>query len=140
MGRSVKLLIGLAAALAAAWIGHGPLGQGAAFVDRTEALAKATVNAAGVPGVEVHLGREPLTRAALLSGPANDLQRNGIGDLPGLTQRVAEVPGVSSARWEQGGRTMPLVVETLALAALFYLIGIILGRILFRPKRKSFLE
>ena len=140
MGRSVKLLIGLVAALAAAWVGHGPLGQGAAFVDRTEALAKAAVRDAGVPGVDVHLGRDPLSRAAILSGPANDFQRNGIGDLPGITQRVADVPGVASARWDNGARPIPLVAETLGLAALAYLIGVVLGRILFRPKRKSFLE
>lgn len=140
MSRSVKLMIGLAIALAAAWIGHGPLGQGAAFVDRTEALAKAAVRAAGVPGVDVHLGRDPLSRAAVLSGPADDFQRNGIGDLPGLTQRVADVPGIASARWDNGGRVIPLIAETLGLAALAYLIGVILGRILFRPKRRSFLE
>lgn len=140
MGRSAKLLIGLVAALAAAWIGHGPLGQGAAFVDRTEALAKAAVRDAGVPGIDVRLGRDPLTRAAILSGPANDFQRNGIGDLPGITERVAAVPGVASARWDNGGRPIPLVAETLGLATLAYLIGLVLGKILFRPKRKSFLE
>lgn len=140
MGRSVKLLIGLAVALAAAWVGHGPLGQGAAFVDRTEALARTKVREAGVPGVDVRLGRDPLSRTAILSGPANDLQRNGIGDLPGLTQRVADVPGVASARWDNGARPIPLVAETLGLAALAYVLGVILGRILFRPKRKSFLE
>jgi hypothetical protein len=140
MGRSVKLLIGLVVALAAAWVGHGPLGQGAAFVGRTEALAKAAVRGAGVPGVDVRLGRDPLSRTAILSGPANDFQRNGIGDLPGITQRVADVPGVASARWDDGARPIPLVAETLGLAALAYLIGVGLGRVLFRPKRKSFLE
>jgi len=141
MGKGVKLLIGLAIALAAAWIGHGPLGQGAASSDRPNRSPKRRWRAADVPGVDVRLGRDPLSRAAILSGPANDFQRNGIGDLPGITQRVADVPGISLGRaGDNGGRSVPLVAETLGLAALAYLIGIILGRILFRPKRRSFLE
>jgi hypothetical protein len=34
MPKLVKFLIGLAAALAAGWISHGPLGRGEQFIDR----------------------------------------------------------------------------------------------------------
>jgi hypothetical protein len=139
MSRWTRLLIGLAAALVAGWVGHGPLGQGAAFVDRTEALARAQVGATGVPNIEVHLGRDPLSRVAFMSGPANDFQRQGIGRLPGLDGRVGAVAGVSSVRWDGAAGGVPLLAETLALVALFYLIGVGLGWVFFRPKRETFL-
>jgi hypothetical protein len=139
MSPAVKLLIGLVVALAAAWLGHGPLGQGAAFIDRTEALAKAEVAQAAVPGVAVHLGRHPLSRTAFLSGPANDFQRRGIGQLPGLDGRVGGVPGIAGVRWDGAGGGVPLLVETLGLAVFAYLIGVGLGWILFRPRRETFL-
>ena len=37
MSRWQKLSIGLAAALLAGWVSHGPLGRGTAYVDRLEA-------------------------------------------------------------------------------------------------------
>jgi hypothetical protein len=134
-----KLLIGLCAALAAGWIGHGPLGRGAAFVDRIETQAKAVVRASAVPGVEVRFSRDPLSRLAILSGPANDFQREGQGRLPGLNQRVGGVPGVSAISWDQAGRPVPLIAETLLLVALTYLIGVGFGWLFSRPKRETFL-
>jgi hypothetical protein len=139
MSRWTKGLIGLAVALAAGWIGHGPLGQGAAFIDRTEALAKAEAAATGVPRIEVRLGRDPLSRRAMLSGPANDFQRSGIGRLPGIDGRVGAVPGVSGVSWDPARRGIPLLAETLALVALAYLIGVGFGWVLFRPRRVGFL-
>jgi hypothetical protein len=100
MSPAAKFLIGLAAALLAGWIGHGPLGQGAAFVDRLEAQAKAVVREAEVPGVQVRFDRDPLSRQAILSGPANDFQREGQGQYPGLNDRVRAIPGVAGVRWE----------------------------------------
>jgi hypothetical protein len=142
MSAPLKLLIGLALALAAGWIGHGPLGQGAAFVDRTEALAREQVRLAAVPGVAVRLGREPLSRTAHLSGPADDFQRHGIGLLPGIDGIVGDAPGIGAVRWDadgNGGGDMPLLIETLGFAALAWLIGVGLGWVLFRPRRETFL-
>jgi hypothetical protein len=135
----LKLLVGLAAALAAGWVAHGPLGQGAAFADQVEARAKAVVQAAGIPGVEVRLIRDPLSRHAVLSGRANDFQREGLGNLPGLDQRVAEVPGISGISWNDAGRSIPLLAETLLLVALAYAIGVGIGWLFSRPKRETFL-
>jgi len=99
----LKFTIGLAAALLTGWISHGPLGQGEAFVGLMEAQAKAVVREAAVPGVEVRFSRNPLNRVAILSGPANEFQREGQGLLPGLNQRVGAVPGVASVRWAEPG-------------------------------------
>ena len=100
MSRRLKFLIGLAAALLTGWISHGPLGQGKAFVAVMEAQAKVVVREAEIPGVEVRFSRNVLNREAILSGPANEFQREGQGLLPGLNERVRAVPGVATVRWD----------------------------------------
>ena len=137
-----KLLIGFAAALLAGWIAHGPLGRGALFIDSVQAHAEAVLRDAELPGVRVSFPRDPLSRTAWLSGPANDFQRNGQGGLPGLTERVAAVSGVAAVRWTDENSSpggIPLLAETLPMVALAFLIGLGLGRLFFRPKRTSFL-
>lgn len=94
-----KFVIGLAASLATGWIYHDPAGNGERLVGALEAQARAAVAKAAVPGVEVALGRDPLSRTATLSGPADQLQRDGLGSLPGLTDIVAGVEGVSAVKW-----------------------------------------
>jgi hypothetical protein len=139
MPTGVKLLIGLALALAAGWIAHGPLGGGAALVDRLESDARAGVASAGVPGIAVRLDRSPLSRRATLSGPANDLQREGLGSQKGISDHVREVEGIGTVRWADEPpserRTMTLLAETLVLAALAYLIGLGLGWLLWGRRR-----
>lgn len=99
MSPLVKFLVGLAAALLAGWIAHGPLGQGEAFVDRLDAQSKAVIRAWEVP-VQVRFERNPLSREAILSGHADRFQREGLPNFPGINGRVAMVPGVSGVRWE----------------------------------------
>ncbi len=99
MSPGVKFLIGLAAVVLMGWVYHGPVGNGEALVDRLEGEARAAVAASEVPGVQVRLGRDPLSRAATLSGPANDFQREGMGQFPGLNDRVRAVEGISSIEW-----------------------------------------
>src|SRR3546814_11003123 len=99
MSRTVKFLIGLAAALLTGWIYHGPLGHGGALVNGLEAQARAAVARTEVPGISVSLGHDPLSRTATLSGPADSLQREGQGDLPGLTELVADLPGLARVHW-----------------------------------------
>jgi hypothetical protein len=141
MPTAVKLLIGLALALAAGWIAHGPLGGGARLVDRLESEARAGVAKAGVPGIAVRLDRDPLTRRATLSGPANDLQREGLGSQMGISDYVREVEGIGAVRWADepppDRRTPPLLVETLILAAFSYLLGLALGWVLWGRRRRE---
>lgn len=142
MGRTAKLLIGLVAALLAGWLHFGPMGNGAAQIAEIEARARAVVAATEIPGIEVRLGHDPLSRAASLSGPADEFQREGMGGQKGLTERVAEVEGVSSVRWTdegEAGFAMPLLVETLAYSLLAYLLGLALGWLIWgRERREGF--
>ena len=140
----VKALSGLTTVLAASFVWHGPMGRGEAYVAGLERQARAVVAEGGMTGVEVRLDRSPLARNATFSGVANDFQRRGMLDEPGLIGRVDAIPGMARVRWddepirERGA--MPLVAETALLAALAYLIGLALGWLLWgRPRREGFL-
>jgi hypothetical protein len=144
MPPALKATIGLLAALAAAWIWHGPLGNGGRLIDRLEAEARAEVARTELPGIELNLSRAPLARVATLSGSANELQREGLGSQKGLSDYARDVEGISDVRWadEQGAgrRVMPLLLETFALAALAYLLGLGLGWLVWgRRRREGFL-
>ena len=143
MPPAVKILIGLAAALLAAWLWHGPLGNGAAFVDSLERQARAAVATTDLTGIDVRVGRKPLSRNAMLSGPANDLQREGLGSGKGLSDLVREVPGIGRVAWAdepvRERAALPLLAERMILAALAYLIGLALGWLLWgRQRREGF--
>ena len=99
MPKLVKFLIGLAAALAAGWISHGPLGRGEQFIDRMEADLQAVLGIVNLPGVTGRMQRDPLARAAILSGPADQFQREGVGSLPGINRRVMLIPGMARFEW-----------------------------------------
>ena len=141
MPTAVTLLIGFALALLAAWISHGPLGRGEKMVDRIEVEARAAVAKAGLPGVSVRLDRNPLTRRATLSGAANDLQREGLASQKGVSDYVRDVRGIGPVRWadepDRARRVVPLLLETLFLAALGYLIGLGLGWLLRGRRRRD---
>lgn len=144
MSPTIKFLIGLAATLLMGWLYHGPLGHGEAFIEQAETAARQAVAATEVPGIEVRLGRDPLSRTATLSGPADPFQREGQGELKGLNDIVAETKGVAGIRWmdepEDGGVGLPLLIEALIGIVLGYVVGLGLGWLLFgRPKRESFL-
>ena len=107
MSPGVKFLIGLAAALAAGLISHGPLGRGESFIDALEARAKHRIRTTGLPGIEVRMQRDPLRRRAILSGPADRFQREGQGSYPGINARIENIEGFSDLAWPNpptGGR------------------------------------
>lgn len=137
----LKALTGLLLALAAAWVWHGPLGRGERLIDRLQGEAEAAVAKSELPGIKVSLHRDPLARAARLSGPANDLQREGLGSQKGVSDYVRDVEGMADVRWadepRDGRRIVPLLLETTALAALAYLIGLGLGWLLWGRRRRE---
>ena len=100
MSNWLKLLIGAAAALAAGLVSHGPLGRGEAFADSLEARAQEEVRKAELPNVTPRLERSPLSREIVLTGNANDFQREGMGLLPGINDRIRAIPGISGLRWD----------------------------------------
>lgn len=144
MSPSIKFLIGLGAVLLMGWAYHGPLvGNGAATIDRLEQAAQAVVVQSRVRGVRVRLGRDPLSRTATLSGPADSFQREGMGSFPGLNARVLAVDGISRVQWADEGAPragVPLLVETLLLLLLAYLAGGAIAWLLFgRPRKEGYL-
>jgi hypothetical protein len=98
MSPAVKFLTGLAAVVAMGWIHHGPLGNGEAFIQRIESQAQAAVAKTEVP-VQVRLQRDPLSREAILSGEADEFQREGQGSLKGINDIVGEIEGISDVQW-----------------------------------------
>jgi hypothetical protein len=143
MPRWTKITIGLAVALLAGWLYHGPYGGGAAFADALEERAQIRLRATQLPGVTVAMERDPLARVVVLSGRANEFQRKGLPGFPGIDERMRSIPGVAAMRWqgETGGRWVPLILETLILCALAFAIGLGAGRFLFtRAKRTSYLD
>lgn len=144
MSRTGKLLSGLVAALLAGWLQHGPIGTGEALIGKLETQARELVAATEVPGVGVTFARAPLSRTAVLSGPANEFQRNGMGEMPGLTGMVGSIEGVEAVNWadepEAGKAAFPLLAEVLVATAIAYLIGVGAGWLLFgRKRRESYL-
>jgi hypothetical protein len=147
MSAIVRFLIGLAAVLLMGWVSHGPLGHGERLVAALEAQARTAIQQSEVPGVEVRMARDPIARVATLSGPANDFQREGMGQYPGINDRIRAIDGISDLRWadaaqaKEGGATiMPLILETFLALVLAYLIGAGLGWLLFgRTKKDSYL-
>jgi hypothetical protein len=84
---------GVAAALVAAMLWHGPLGAGDRVAGNIERTARMTLEHYEMPLVTAKLERSPLRRRLLLSGPSDDFQQKE------LVRMMDEIPGVSSVRW-----------------------------------------
>jgi hypothetical protein len=138
-----KLLIGIAAALLAGWIAHGPFGQGRAFADRLETQATAVVAEAEMTEVTVRVARAPLARRVLLAGPADAFQREGQGLFPGLNDRILSIPGIAALAWADepagGVWPLPLLVETGIIVLIAFLAGLGIARLRFRQRREGYL-
>lgn len=142
MHPAAKFLIGLLAAIIVAWVHYGPMGGGEAYLQSIEARARAAVASTELP-VEVRLDRDPPSRAAILSGQADPFQREGQGELKGLNDLVRETEGVSGVTWqgeaEPGG--IPLLAEQLLWTLLAYIVGVVVGLLVFgRKRRTSYLD
>ena len=140
MSPAVKFLIGLAAVLLMGWVYHGPLGNGERLIDGLERQARASVAGTRLPGIEVQLGRDPLSRHATLSGSADRFQREGQGSLKGINDLVDEIPGISGFHWTDEpaeARVMPLLLEAFVQVLLAYLVGLAIAWLFWGRKRRE---
>ena len=115
--RYLSLAIGVLATFALVALWHGPAGAADRFSAEVERGIRQTIVYWEIPQVSGHLHHHPLTRRAMLSGPADDFQRSQ------LAEYVSDVPGVSSASWSAGGG-VPLIVEGAGVALLGFLLGL----------------
>jgi hypothetical protein len=115
---AVAIGVALTIALAALW--HGPVGAAGRFASEVDQTIRKTIVFWEIPQVDGHLHRGPLTRRAMLSGPADDYQRSE------LVRIIGEVPGVSSATWSSDAG-LPLIVEGAGAALLGFIFGMLVA-------------
>ena len=94
MNRRSILLIGIAAVLGITALWHGPLGAGDRLAARAETIARRTLDYYELPMIQAHMQRDPLARRLVLSGPADEFQRQE------LVRILDDIPGVLEVRWD----------------------------------------
>lgn len=94
MNRRSIFIIGIAAVLAEAAVWHGPLGAGDRMAARAEVIARRTLDYYELPMIQAHMQRSPLARRMILSGPADDFQRQE------LVRIMDDIPGVLDVQWD----------------------------------------
>ncbi len=94
IGRPAIFIMGVAATLGATAVYHGPMGKADEFASSIEQAARAELDRQEMVQIDARLERGPLTRTLILSGPADDFQRE---ELPKI---MVSVPGVDAVRWD----------------------------------------
>ena len=117
----LPLAVGVLATLALVALWHGPAGAADRFSTEVERGIRQTIVYWEIPQVSGHLHHGPLTRRAILAGPADDFQRSE------LARYISQVPGVSSASWSAAGAGVPLIVEGAGVGLLGFLFGLFAG-------------
>jgi hypothetical protein len=116
------------AAVAAAALWHGPLGGADRFAASVEAHVARTLSKYEMTQVHAGLHHGPLTRRVMLEGTADDFQRSELARL------MADIPGVSSARWDSSGG-IPLIAEAIVASLLGFLPGLLVAYVVERRRR-----
>ena len=119
--RNIAPALGIIASIALAGLWHGPMGAADRFSAAVEREAQNALVYYEITQVSAHLHHGPLTRRVMLSGPADDFQREE------LARHMGEVPGIASATWSNGGGGVPLIVEGAAVAVLGFLLGLLVA-------------
>jgi uncharacterized membrane protein YfcA len=117
----LAVAIGIAVALAAAALWHGPAGAADRFARALERNARQTLDAYEMTQIDAQLHRDPLSRRLVLRGPADDFQRGE------LVRVMGSLPGVREARWSPGGGGVPLLAEAMIAALAGFLTGVLLA-------------
>ena len=94
IGRPAIFMLGVTATLAVTAIFHGPMGKGDALAAKIERDARAELDRQEMFQVNAKLERGPLRRTLILSGPADDFQREALPEI------MATVPGIGDVEWE----------------------------------------
>lgn len=94
IGRPATFMIGITATLGVTALYHGPMGKADEFAGAVERAARAELDRQEMVQIDAKLERGPLRRTLVLSGPADDFQRE---ELPKI---MAKVPGVEAVRWD----------------------------------------
>ena len=98
----------------------GPLGGGRRFIESVEPLARKALDYYEMTAISARLGQAPLTRQLILEGPADDFQSSE------LIRLMSQLPGVSTATWQDGNGALPIIVE----GALVAIAGLLAGALL----------
>lgn len=121
-GRQPWLLAPAAAvAVAAAAVWHGPMGAADRYASTVHRWAEQTLVYYEMTSVEARLQQSPLTRRILLSGQADDFQRQE------LVRILGDIRGVASATWSRGPFVLPLIAEAVLAALAGFLLGLMLA-------------
>ena len=96
MTRLRIFMLGIAATLAFTGLWHGPLGAGERMAARAELVARRTLDYYELPMIQAKFARQPLARTLVLSGPADNFQRQE------LVRVLNDVPGILAVRWDPG--------------------------------------
>ena len=122
--RNLALAGGIAAALAATALWHGPAGAADRFRSTVASAARVTLDYYEMSQVDVRLGSGTIGRTAILSGPADDFQRGE------LVRIMGNLPGVTGARWVNSSRSrfeLPLLLEMELWALVAFGLGALLA-------------
>jgi hypothetical protein len=127
--RDAFIVAGILVSMAAAVLWHGPLGAADRFTFQVERIARQVLIDFSAPtGITVHIHHAPLTRQLILSGPADDFQREE------TTRLLSQIPGVSDAVWAPT-MAIPLIAEGIAVSLLGFLLGLLVAYVAERRRR-----
>jgi len=128
--RNAAFAFGLAAAIGAAALWHGPLGAADRLASRVERGIRDALVYYEMTQVTGHVQHGPLTRRVQLSGPADDFQRSELARL------MRQIPGASGATWS-AARGLPLILEGTAASLLGFLFGLLLAYLVELRRRHN---
>lgn len=128
--RMMLIALGVALAVAAAGLWHGPLGAADRFATSIDRTARAVLVDWEMGQVQAKLARGPLTRRLMLSGPADDFQREE------LVRIMSTIPGVNSATWSSN-RGLPLIAEAALASLAGFLVGLLLAYLVELHRRHN---
>jgi hypothetical protein len=137
ISRRTLIAIGIAATVAEALLWHGPLGGAERFARNAEAAARATLHSYEMDQIEVRIERGPMKRRLVLSGTADDFQREEI------VRIMIVLPGIGGARWSDPPQyqTMswqpPMWLEAIGIALVGFGLGLVLAYLIELRRRAN---